>query len=88
MVKPTKGVVVDCVDCRTRRARGLRHRIDRHEFLGQHGTGIAGCKGTITVATDLPLTGGDVTDGPYVQMAAELAVTQAHAGKSAWVVAP
>ena len=29
-------------------------------------TGIAGCKGTITVATDLPLTGGDATDGPYV----------------------
>jgi branched-chain amino acid transport system substrate-binding protein len=42
-------------------------------------TGIAGCKGTITVATDLPLTGADVTDGPYVQMAAELAVTQANA---------
>lgn len=44
-------------------------------------TGIAGCKGTITVATDLPLTGGDVTDGPYVQMAAELAVTQAQQAK-------
>jgi len=44
-------------------------------------SGIAGCKGTITVATDLPLTGGDVTDGPYVQLAAQLAVTQANASK-------
>jgi branched-chain amino acid transport system substrate-binding protein len=41
--------------------------------------GIAGCKGTITVATDLPLTGGDRTDGPFPQLAAELAVTQANA---------
>jgi branched-chain amino acid transport system substrate-binding protein len=39
--------------------------------------GIAGCKGTITVATDLPLTGGDATDGPFPQLAAELAVNQA-----------
>ena len=46
---------------------------------GSTSSGIAGCKGTITVATDLPLTGGDATDGPYVQMAAELAVTQANA---------
>ena len=44
-------------------------------------TGIAGCHGTITVATDLPLTGADVTDGPYVQMAAQLAVTQAVSAK-------
>jgi branched-chain amino acid transport system substrate-binding protein len=42
-------------------------------------TGIAGCKGTITVATDLPLTGGDSTDGPFPQLAAELAVNQANA---------
>ena len=40
-------------------------------------TGIAGCKGTITVATDLPLTGGDATDGPFPQLAAQLAVNQA-----------
>jgi branched-chain amino acid transport system substrate-binding protein len=42
-------------------------------------SGIAGCKGTITVATDLPLTGGDRTDGPFPQLAAQLAVTQANA---------
>jgi branched-chain amino acid transport system substrate-binding protein len=41
-------------------------------------SGIAGCKGTITVATDLPLTGGDRTDGPFPQLAAQLAVTQAN----------
>ena len=44
-------------------------------------TGIAGCKGTITVATDLPLTGGDATDGPFPQLAAQLAVNQAIAAK-------
>ncbi|MFI5285297.1 MAG: branched-chain amino acid ABC transporter substrate-binding protein [Candidatus Dormibacteria bacterium] len=44
-------------------------------------TGIAGCKGTITVATDLPLTGGDATDGPFPQLAAELAVNQAITNK-------
>jgi branched-chain amino acid transport system substrate-binding protein len=44
-------------------------------------TGIAGCHGTITVATDLPLTGGDATDGPFPQLAAELAVNQAIAHK-------
>jgi branched-chain amino acid transport system substrate-binding protein len=44
-------------------------------------TGIAGCRGTITVATDLPLTGGDATDGPFPQLAAELAVNQAIASK-------
>ncbi len=44
---------------------------------GGTASGIAGCKGTITVATDLPLTGGDATDGPFPQLAAELAVNQA-----------
>jgi branched-chain amino acid transport system substrate-binding protein len=44
-------------------------------------TGIAACHGTITVATDLPLTGGDATDGPFPQLAAELAVNQAIAAK-------
>ena len=46
------------------------------------GTGLAGCKGTITVATDLPLTGGDATDGPFPAMGAELAVTQANNNKA------
>jgi branched-chain amino acid transport system substrate-binding protein len=41
--------------------------------------GLSSCSGTITVATDLPLTGGDATDGPFPQLAAELAVTQANA---------
>ncbi|MGA8015450.1 MAG: branched-chain amino acid ABC transporter substrate-binding protein [Candidatus Dormiibacterota bacterium] len=45
------------------------------------GGGLASCSGTITVATDLPLTGGDATDGPFPQMAAELAVNQAIADK-------
>jgi branched-chain amino acid transport system substrate-binding protein len=45
---------------------------------GGSGGGLANCKGTITVATDLPLTGGDATDGPFPQMAAELAVDQAN----------
>ena len=44
-------------------------------------TGIAGCHGTITVATDLPLTGGDATDGPFPQLAAQLAVQQAVTAK-------
>ena len=44
-------------------------------------SGIAGCHGTITVATDLPLTGGDATDGPFPQLAAQLAVNQAIAAK-------
>ena len=42
------------------------------------GAGLASCKGTITVATDLPLTGGDATDGPFPQRGAELAVDQAN----------
>jgi branched-chain amino acid transport system substrate-binding protein len=46
------------------------------------GTGLAGCHGTITVATDLPLTGGDSTDGPYPEHAAHLAVTQANTNKT------
>src|SRR6202140_5407782 len=42
-------------------------------------SGIGGCRGTITVAADLPLTAGDRTDGPFPQLAAQLAVTQANA---------
>ncbi|MGH7723681.1 MAG: branched-chain amino acid ABC transporter substrate-binding protein [Candidatus Dormibacteria bacterium] len=45
------------------------------------GNGVAGCHGTVTVATDLPLTGGDATDGPFPQMAAKLAVDQANSKK-------
>jgi branched-chain amino acid transport system substrate-binding protein len=45
---------------------------------GSGGTGLAGCHGTITVATELPLTGGDSTDGPYPEHGAHLAVLQAN----------
>lgn len=46
------------------------------------GGGLAGCTGTITVATDLPLTGGDSTDGPYPEHGAKLAVVQANQNKT------
>jgi branched-chain amino acid transport system substrate-binding protein len=42
------------------------------------GGALASCHGTITVATDLPLTGGDATDGPFPAYGAQLAVTQAN----------
>ena len=45
------------------------------------GAGIAACKGTVSVATDLPLTGGDATDGPFPAYAAQLAVKQANTNK-------
>ena len=45
------------------------------------GAGIAACKGTVSVATDLPLTGGDATDGPFPAYAAQLAVEQANTNK-------
>jgi len=45
------------------------------------GGGLSSCTGTVTVATDLPLTGGDATDGPFPQMAAQLAVEQANTNK-------
>src|ERR1035437_114904 len=45
------------------------------------GSSLASCQGSITVASDLPLTGGDATDGPPVEKAAHLAVTQANASK-------
>jgi branched-chain amino acid transport system substrate-binding protein len=48
---------------------------------GGGGGNLSSCQGTITVATDLPLTGGDATDGPPVEKAAHLAVTQANANK-------
>jgi branched-chain amino acid transport system substrate-binding protein len=43
---------------------------------------LSSCQGTITVATDLPLTGGDATDGPPVQQAAQLATEQANTNKT------
>lgn len=49
---------------------------------GGGGGNLASCQGTFTVATDLPLTGGDATDGPPVEKAAHLAVTQALANKT------
>jgi branched-chain amino acid transport system substrate-binding protein len=39
---------------------------------------LSGCRGTVTVATDFPLTGGDSTDGPFPERGAHLAVTQAN----------
>jgi branched-chain amino acid transport system substrate-binding protein len=45
------------------------------------GSGIAGCRGTVSVATDLPLTAGDATDGPFPARAAQLAVEQANTNK-------
>src|SRR6202049_561959 len=49
---------------------------------GGGGGSLASCQGTISVATDLPLTGGDATDGPPVEKAAHLAVTQANTNKT------
>ncbi|MGH7686124.1 MAG: branched-chain amino acid ABC transporter substrate-binding protein [Candidatus Dormibacteria bacterium] len=46
------------------------------------GGGLGSCKGTISVATDLPLTGGDATDGPFPQRGAQLAVEQANSNKT------
>jgi branched-chain amino acid transport system substrate-binding protein len=46
------------------------------------GGNLSSCSGTITVATDLPLTGGDSTDGPPVQQAAQLAFEQANTNKT------
>jgi branched-chain amino acid transport system substrate-binding protein len=43
---------------------------------------LSSCTGSISVATDLPLTGGDATDGPPVQQAAQLAVEQANTNKT------
>src|ERR1700752_4693843 len=43
------------------------------------GAGLSACKGSVTVATDFPLTGGDSTDGPFPNYGAQLAVTQANA---------
>src|SRR5476651_1761170 len=78
MVKPTHGFV----SITTIAALGTLAACGTSSSPGtssNSATGIAGCHGTITVATDLPLTGGDATDGPFPQLAAALAVTQANA---------
>jgi branched-chain amino acid transport system substrate-binding protein len=76
MVKPTKGLL----SIGTIAALGVLAACGTSSTTtsSSAATGIAGCTGTITVATDLPLTGGDATDGPFPQLAAELAVTQAN----------
>jgi branched-chain amino acid transport system substrate-binding protein len=76
MVKPTKGVL----SIASIAALGLLAACGTSSSTTSSSagaTGIAACHGTITVATDLPLTGGDATDGPFPQLAAELAVNQA-----------
>jgi branched-chain amino acid transport system substrate-binding protein len=78
MVKPTKGLL----SIGTIAALGVLAACGTSSTTTSSSgaaSGIAGCKGTITVATDLPLTGGDRTDGPFPQLAAQLAVTQANA---------
>ncbi len=58
----------------------MRH-LDKSTTSSSGGAGIAACKGTVSVATDLPLTGGDATDGPFPAYAAQLAVEQANTNK-------
>jgi branched-chain amino acid transport system substrate-binding protein len=80
MVKPTKGLL----SIGTVAALGVLAACGTSSTATSSSggtTGIAGCRGTITVATDLPLTGGDATDGPFPQLAAQLAVNQAVTGK-------
>jgi branched-chain amino acid transport system substrate-binding protein len=79
MVKPTKGLL----SIGTVAALGVLAACGTSSTAtsSSGAAGIAGCRGTITVATDLPLTGGDATDGPFPQLAAELAVNQAIAHK-------
>jgi branched-chain amino acid transport system substrate-binding protein len=43
------------------------------------GSGISACSGTVTVASDLPVSGGDAAIGGGTQNGVELAVTQANA---------
>jgi branched-chain amino acid transport system substrate-binding protein len=78
MVKPTKGVlsIASIAALGVLAACGTSSTTTSSSAGA---TGIAACHGTITVATDLPLTGGDRTDGPFPQLAAQLAVTQANA---------
>jgi branched-chain amino acid transport system substrate-binding protein len=80
MVKPTKGVlsIASIAALGVLAACGTSSTTTSSSAGA---TGIAACHGTITVATDLPLTGGDATDGPFPQLAAELAVNQAITNK-------
>jgi branched-chain amino acid transport system substrate-binding protein len=48
---------------------------------GGGGSSLASCQGSITVASDLPLTGGDITDGHPTEEGVHLAVTEANANK-------
>ncbi len=80
MVKPTKGVlsIASIAALGVLAACGTTSTTTSSSAGA---TGIAACHGTITVATDMPLTGGDATDGPFPAYAAQLAVTQATANK-------
>src|ERR1700733_4091800 len=80
MVKPTKGVlsIASIAALGVLAACGTSSTTTSSSAGA---TGIAACHGTITVATDMPLTGGDATDGPFPAYAAQLAVTQATANK-------
>src|ERR1022692_2032762 len=80
MVKPTKGVlsIASIAALGVLAACGTSSTTTSSSAGA---TGIAACHGTLTVATDLPLTGGDATDGPFPQLAAELAVNQAITNK-------
>jgi branched-chain amino acid transport system substrate-binding protein len=80
MVKPTKGVlsIASIAALGVLAACGTA---STGTSSSSGATGIAACHGTITVATDLPLTGGDATDGPFPAYAAQLAVAQAVSNK-------
>jgi branched-chain amino acid transport system substrate-binding protein len=81
MVKPTKGLLSIGTIAALGALAACGTSSTNPTSSGGTAAGIAGCKGTITVATDLPLTGGDATDGPFPAFAAQLAVTQANTAK-------
>jgi branched-chain amino acid transport system substrate-binding protein len=49
---------------------------------GSGGGGIAACTGSVTLATDLPVSGSDASDGKPTQNGAQLAVDQANSAKT------
>lgn len=49
---------------------------------GGGGTGLAGCSGSVTLASDLPVSGSDASDGKPTQNGAQLAVDQANKNKT------
>jgi branched-chain amino acid transport system substrate-binding protein len=49
---------------------------------GPGGSGLAGCQGSVTLATDLPVSGSDASDGKPTQNGAQLAVDQANKNKT------